>query len=74
MSMPGFRAEASLYATSGRYAAAANFGAGDSQVAPQLQGQFDKYVHPRMPLLQFVGQPLLLQPLQVLFRPDLVGT
>ena len=41
MSMPGFRAEASLYATSGRYAAAANFGAGDSQVAPQLQGQFD---------------------------------
>src|SRR6266849_1057238 len=27
-----------------------------------------------MPLLPVVGQPLLLQPLQVLFRPDLVGT
>ena len=41
MSMPGFRAEASLYATNGRYAGAATSGAAIGQVVPQLQGQFD---------------------------------
>jgi hypothetical protein len=38
MSMPGFRAEASLYATNGRYAAAPARGAATGQLVPQLQG------------------------------------
>jgi len=40
MSMPGFRAEASLYATNCRYAGVATSGAAIGRVVPQLQ-QFD---------------------------------
>jgi hypothetical protein len=39
MSIPGFRAEASLYVTSGRYAGVSAPGAAIGQVAPQLQAQ-----------------------------------
>ena len=39
MSMPGFRAEASLYATSGRYIGSLARGAVAGQVAPQLEAQ-----------------------------------
>jgi len=36
MSMPGFRAEASLYATSGRYAGSPAYRAAAGQLVPQL--------------------------------------